>query len=271
MKSDVMISIVVPNYNNVEYLNECVDSLVRQSFKNIEILILDDKSNDNSREVIEKLAQRDSRIVPVYNEKNLGISVNRHSGIMMAKGKYITTLDSDDYLTSEKKLEKEYEIMEKRAMNEVVAFSKFILVDGGGSIIRKQAVQLIKEGNILSCILTRTCMIPRDYMFTKKQYTDSGGFDPKVCIYEDWDLKIRMSNRYKFCYTGIEGIAYRRHGQGLSALKSPFHYKWLSYIYRKNKRELKNNISNSTEKQFYAYLEKNFSLRDKILSYLLWG
>ena len=65
-------------------------------------------------------------------------------------------------------------------------------------------------------ILARDCMIPRDYLFLKESYYDVGGFDLNINLFEDWDLKIRLAEKFEYYFTGIEGIAYRRKGSGLS-------------------------------------------------------
>ena len=83
-------------------------------------------------------------------------------------------------------------------------------------------------------VVRRTCMIPRDFLFTKKQYLAAGGFDSNIPIYEDWDLKIRLSKKNQFIYSGIAGIGYRRHGTGLSSASPVYHAFWLMRLFAKN-------------------------------------
>lgn len=270
MNKDI-ISIVVPNYNNGEYLEECIASIQDQSYSNIEILIVDDASSDGSQDIIANLAAADDRIVPVFNSKNLGISTNRHNGIMAATGSYITTLDADDYLINKRKLEMEYTTIMSRADAETIAFSRFVLVNRNGAVMREQCMDEIKEGSLFECIIARDCMIPRDYMFTRKQYVDSGGLNSKIKMYEDWDLKIRMSRLFKFYYTGVDGIAYRRHRQGLSSVKRPVHYKWLMRVYTINKKKYGDQISDDMSNRFSEFINRNFSISDKLLGFVLWN
>jgi hypothetical protein len=112
-------------------------------------------------------------------------------------------------------------------------FSGIVLIDSGGDVIGKQHAT-IKEGMLLNDILSRTCMIPRDFLFTKEQYLQAGGFDNRIAIYEDWDLKIRLASENKFFYSGIDGIGYRRHGKGLSAVSPLRHILWLNRVFVKN-------------------------------------
>lgn len=92
------VSIVVPVYNVEKYLERCVDSLIKQSYQNIEILLVDDGSKDSSLSICEKYELRDSRI-RVFHKENEGLGLTRNYGIERATGEYITFVDSDDYLT----------------------------------------------------------------------------------------------------------------------------------------------------------------------------
>ena len=92
------VSIVVPVYNVEKYLKRCVDSLIEQSYHNLEILLVDDGSKDNSLSLCKEYELKDSRI-KVFHKQNEGLGLTRNYGIERATGEYITFLDSDDYLT----------------------------------------------------------------------------------------------------------------------------------------------------------------------------
>lgn len=94
---DNLISVIVPVYNNAKYLNRCVESIVNQTYKNLEIILVDDGSSDNSAEICDEWAQRDSRVKSVHKE-NGGVSSARNFGIELSSGKYIGFVDSDDWL-----------------------------------------------------------------------------------------------------------------------------------------------------------------------------
>lgn len=96
MEND-LISVVVPIYNVEKYLEECVDSIINQTYKNLEIILVDDGSTDNSGKMCDKFAQNDSRIKVIHKE-NGGLSDARNCGIEAATGKYIQFIDSDDYI-----------------------------------------------------------------------------------------------------------------------------------------------------------------------------
>lgn len=93
-----MISIVVPVYNVKKYLDNCLESIVEQSYKNIEIILVDDGSNDGSSEICDQWAQKDKRI-KVIHKSNGGLSHARNVGIEHAQGKYLMFVDSDDIIS----------------------------------------------------------------------------------------------------------------------------------------------------------------------------
>src|SRR5659263_299226 len=94
---DITVSVIVPVYNVEGYLSICLDSLINQTFKNLEIIIINDGSSDSSRSVAESYIQKDDRI-RIIDQLNSGVSKARNVGILNAKGKYIMFVDSDDWI-----------------------------------------------------------------------------------------------------------------------------------------------------------------------------
>lgn len=99
MKND-LISVVIPVYNTEKYLERCVNSVLNQSYKNLEIIFVNDSSTDNSMEIIEKYCNADNRCKYINLEKNVGVGNARNIGINQANGKYIAFIDSDDWVDS---------------------------------------------------------------------------------------------------------------------------------------------------------------------------
>ena len=93
------VSVIVPVYNAEKYLKVCLDSLVNQTLDDIEIIVIDDASEDNSLEIIKDYALKYSFIKAYYNDKNIGQSETRNRGISLSSGKYIGFLDADDYVS----------------------------------------------------------------------------------------------------------------------------------------------------------------------------
>ena len=92
-----LISIVVPVYNVKDYIKCCVESLIHQTYRNIEIILVDDGSTDESGKICDQLAERDSRI-KVVHKKNEGLGYARNTGLENITGQYVTFIDSDDYV-----------------------------------------------------------------------------------------------------------------------------------------------------------------------------
>ena len=98
MKSDI-VSIIVPVYNGEKYISRCLDSLINQTYSNLEIVLVNDGSIDKSKEILNEYAKTDNRI-KIYDQINQGASVARNIGLEKANGKYIMFVDADDYIDS---------------------------------------------------------------------------------------------------------------------------------------------------------------------------
>ncbi len=91
------LSIIIPTYSVEKYLPECLDSVVNQTYQNLEIIIIDDVSNDSTPQIIREYAKKDKRIKAVFHKKNKGPGATRNEGLKLATGKYITLMDHDDW------------------------------------------------------------------------------------------------------------------------------------------------------------------------------
>ena len=124
-----LVSIITPSYNSSKFIDDCVKSIFSQTYSNWELLIVDDCSLDNSKDIISGFSNIDERIKPIFLESNVGAAEARNIAIRKAKGRYIAFLDSDDLWDSHK-LEKQLSFM----MENDIAFSystyQFISEDG---------------------------------------------------------------------------------------------------------------------------------------------
>ena len=93
-----LISVIVPVYNVKNYLEKCLDSIINQTYKNLEIILINDGSTDESLDICYMYEKKDNRI-KVYNQENHGLSYTRNRGIEIARGKYIGFVDSDDVIS----------------------------------------------------------------------------------------------------------------------------------------------------------------------------
>ena len=111
------ISVIIPVYNAQDYLMECIESVLKQSYQDFEVICIDDGSSDRSGEILKKFAEKDKRVI-IITQNNKGVSIARNKGIQQAKGKYIYFLDSDDYI-EEDALEICSQALEKKALDAV--------------------------------------------------------------------------------------------------------------------------------------------------------
>lgn len=179
------VSIIMPVYNVSEKLNKSLNSLINQTYSNIEILLINDGSTDNSGEVCDKYAQNDNRI-KVVHKKNGGVSSARNIGLEIATGKYIMFVDSDDY-TDEKSCEVMVKAIEKYDVDMVVSSYNTVY---NGKVMKHicpekvyNSVESMKDDFrliYLDCFLNS----PWNKLFKKEHITK--GFDENMRYFEDY-------------------------------------------------------------------------------------
>lgn len=124
-----LISVIVPSYNKAQYIEQCLLSILNNTFKDIELIIIDDKSTDNSVEVIKDIIvnHQDRNITFIENQENLGPGLTRYNAINMAKGEWISLIDADDYI-----LPDYYETLleYQKKSNADAVYSRALILDG---------------------------------------------------------------------------------------------------------------------------------------------
>ena len=133
----IKVSVVMPVYNAEKYLAKSIESMLSQSLKEIELILVNDGSKDKSLAICEEYAKRDSRII-VINKKNEGACIARNTGISIAKGKYIQLVDADDYIENNM-LEEQYNLGEKTNAEVVMCGMKFDVHKKNGQVVISEA------------------------------------------------------------------------------------------------------------------------------------
>ena len=147
------ISVIMPVYNSSKYLEESIESILNQTFDNFELIIVYDKSKDNSKEIIEKYMKTDNRIILIENEIKSGISNALNKGLEISKGKYIARIDSDD-ISLPNRLEREYLFLENNKDYFLVG-SNGIRIDEQGKYLEDiiyeedPSINMSKENHII--------------------------------------------------------------------------------------------------------------------------
>ena len=130
IENDKKISIIVPVYNSEDFLGVCLNSLIEQSYKNLELIVVNDGSPKNCKEITEEYIKKDNRIKYVEHEKNRGLFQARITGFENSTGKYIAFLDADDYVSNDFYRE----LIEKaEETNSDIVISKLVMDYGKGN------------------------------------------------------------------------------------------------------------------------------------------
>lgn len=138
-----VISVIVPVYNAEKVLSRCVDSILEQSFRDFELILIDDCSKDSSYELCKKFAEQDKRIQIVHNSTNQGVSRTRNNGIEMSTGEYIAFIDSDDFVSEHylsELLKTAKKFPSSLAMCSLISFNTAETIDDCVDIIEKYEI-----------------------------------------------------------------------------------------------------------------------------------
>lgn len=236
-----MISVYITSFNKGKFIGQAIDSVLNQSLRPGEIIIVDDGSIDNSREIITTFKNRYPDLIKrVFNEYNLGISKTRNIALQHCSGDIITYLDGDD-LFYPNKLLFEYDLLSSQEKTSVV-YSNFSYIDEFNN-----RIGVFSENNdtpVTGDILFETFL--RQYnvtsgnnyiyeMYYKNCAENIGNYDENIRLWEDWDFRIRMSNLFHYDYCCKINSAYRKLKTGMHNLGPDFHYREQIKIYKKNK------------------------------------
>ncbi|MFQ5981414.1 MAG: glycosyltransferase family 2 protein [Candidatus Heimdallarchaeota archaeon] len=193
-----LVSIVLPTHNRGHLISRAIKSILRQTYDNFEVIIVDDGSIDNTEPVV--LSFNDSRIRYLRRNENLGGSSARNMGIKASKGKFIAFLDSDDIWLPQK-LERQMRIFEESSPKVGVVYCEWAQFKGeklrGHRYIKKK----VREGDIHKLIDNYDFFIPTPTILLRKSCLEKTGlFDERFRAQEDFDLLIRLSRHYHFRY-----------------------------------------------------------------------
>jgi len=185
------ISVIMSAYNAEKYIAEAIESILNQTFKDFEFIIINDSSTDNSLNIIKKYAKKDRRIVLINNSKNLGLIKSLNKGLKIAKGKYIARMDDDD-ISLPKRFQIQYDFLENNLEIFLVGSSCF-LIDEKGIKIGSQNCP-IDFTEIKKKLTKKCCMIHPSIMFRNDKQTF---YREKMWHVEDYDLYLNLLTRNK--------------------------------------------------------------------------
>lgn len=198
MEQKVSVSVIIPTYNRKHTLKRCIDSVLKQTYRDFEIIIVDDCSTDGTMEFVEEGygSVADISIVYVRNDENLGASVSRNIGVSYANGEYIAFHDSDDEWYHDK-LEKQMRCFAGCDRSVGAVYSLFYTNGAGSEIYPPEGVgMLYKTGNVFHTLLINSLVGMITLVMRKSIFLEIGGFNEQLNSLEDYELTIRIARRY---------------------------------------------------------------------------
>lgn len=215
------ISVVIPVFNRPEQIKRAIDSVLKQTFKNFEIIVVDDGSTDETPVVLKSYAD----MIKVITTENCGVSATRNTGVKNANGKFVAFLDSDDEWKKDK-LQKQFDHLVQNNYR-VTQTEEIWIRDGKFKNKTKKHIKPVDDIFIPSLDI---CMVsPSSVMMEKALYEEYGGFDETLAVCEDYDLWLRMSFKERFGLLEEQlVIKYGGHADQLSSVPTLHSYHIIS-------------------------------------------
>lgn len=202
------ISCIIPTYNQVQYISDCIQSVVHQTYPNVEIIIINDGSQDGTREYLDNIALLYNNIQVIHNETNIGLPKTLNVGLQHCHGDYITWISSD-CIYALGAFEVMAQSLDDHPTIGLVSTMFRIFGSRNEDVIIKDRIYTWKDmkvGNFVGCC----------FLFRKECVQNVGEFDPDMLCVEDWDYWMRISLKYPLMK--IPGIFahWRDHSSNLS-------------------------------------------------------
>ena len=240
-----LVSVIIPSYNHEKYIKDCIESVLNQTYKNIEVLVEDDCSSDNTQEIIKSI--KDKRLKTIFSKKNKGTVRTINHLMSLCKGEYIAILGSDDYWYPEK-LEKQIEIFKDKKIGAV--FSEVDIVDENGNIYEKDgdfSSDIFKKENMSQGKRMRLFYEIGNHLchpssiISRKAFEEVGYYNTIYRQLHDFEYWVRLVNKYNIHIVNEKLMAYRRNKTNNQSVSS-------------------NNTENSIRviNEFYAIIERLF-------------
>ncbi len=253
--NDKLVSVIIPVYNVEKYIREAIQSIQNQTYKNLEIIIIDDGSTDNTYNILEELAKNDNRVKLYRNEKNLKIVKTLNRALSLANGEYIARMDGDD-ISAIDRIERKVKFLEENKEFDLVGCS-VKTIDINGNIIGQRIYY--SNQDILFESLKYTPPVAHIWVARKTLYFKLDGYR-EVPGAEDYDFLLRITSK-GFKYTNLEDyfgyfIRLGRSGNTVSSLGIK-QRKIHSYVFKLYKERLERKKDSFNEENLKRYIETN--------------
>lgn len=220
------VSICIPTYNRKNYLRQTLDSVYAQTYKDYEVVVVDDGSVDGTGEMIKKAAYPNLRYCW---QGNTGDAAARNKLINLAQGQFITFIDSDDLLMTDA-VERMIKVMQAEGEN-VIVYGPYLRIDENGRVFGR-CDRKLHSGFITTQLFKNILVHSCGSMFPKRVLQEAGGFDESLKICSDYNLWLRLSLKYRFVALSEPTFKRRRHTGNLSKVSAENQIKELEVLER---------------------------------------
>lgn len=216
-----LVSVGIPVYNTAKYIRYTLDSIKNQTYSNIEIIVVDDGSTDDSYAQVESWSKENNTAVKlISNKQNSGLTHTCNVILNNAKGKYLQKVDADDILFATK-IEKHVQLLEMLGETTALVYSDAQLIDVNGNVLKQDYVDRIeyhgnKSGDTYFDLLTINYIPNPSVLSRTSVIKEVGGYDANL-LFEDWDLWLRIAAKYKLHYDSTATCYYRIHKHSMMA------------------------------------------------------
>lgn len=210
-RTDDLVSVVIPSYNMAQYLPQAVQSVLAQSYTNLEVQIIDDGSNDDTPEVVQQW-QADPR-VRVHRQPNGGLPHARNQGIALTRGPFIALLDADDTWVPDK-LSRQMALFQGRPEVGVV-YSSYQRMDSAGQPLWTEPPRM-HRGWVSGALLIENFIPVSSAVVRRECFARCGAFDEALRMGQDYEMWLRLSPHYQFDFVAAPTLRYRIWGGQLS-------------------------------------------------------
>lgn len=191
------ISVIIPTYNRASLIERALQSVLDQDYPDIEVIIVDDYSTDNTEDVVKSV--NDPRIRFIKHSHNKGANAARNTGIREASGDYIAFQDSDDEWMPGK-LAKQIEVFKHAPADTGVVYTAFWRIEGNEKNYTPSRDVLMTDGYLFEELLKRNFITTQSILLKKACFEEVGLFDETMPRLQDWELLLRLSKRYPFFF-----------------------------------------------------------------------
>ena len=232
MDKSPKVSVIMPAFNREKFIAESIRSVLNQSFKDFELIVIDDGSTDKTLSVANEFSS-DPRVKIFKNDSNLGIAKTRNKAVKFALGDYIAPLDSDDIWLDREKLRKQVEFLDENPDYAMLG-GDIMHIDLNSTPVKKVLFP-IYDSLIRNIILQFNPFAQSTLLIRKSAIEKFGGYSTEYAICDDYDLWLKIGTKFKFTNIPQVLCGYRIHGNNITQTRRLTAAREIREIVKKNR------------------------------------